>query len=115
MRSIKHELLLGVAISAVVFTGALCWGHPFIGAGAGPAVAQAQDQPQQEHAKSVTLTGTIVRDGEQFLLHESSGGVYKLDDSQRAKEFEGKAVKVTGKVDMEAKLIHVESIEATAA
>lgn len=44
-----------------------------------------------------------------------SGEVYKLDDTQRAKPFEGKAVKVTGQLDTEAKLIHVDYIEGVQA
>jgi hypothetical protein len=41
--------------------------------------------------------------------------MYKLDDGERAKPFEGNAVKVTGRLDEEAKLIHVENIEEAAA
>jgi hypothetical protein len=112
MQSIKRWLFLSVSLCMLVLTGVRSWGISFNGIGTGPILVQAQEQPKQEQAKSATFTGTIVRDGEQFVLHESSGGVYKLDDSERAQAFEGKAVKVTGKLDKEAKLIHVESIEA---
>ena len=119
MRSIKHSFFSGLAISALVFTSAVAWGSPLIKTGSGFLQAQAQDQPKQEPqpqtAKSATFTGTIVRDGEQFSLRDSSGATYKLDDSERAKAFEGKAVKVTGQLDTEAKLIHVESIEGVVA
>lgn len=121
MQSIKHSLLLGVSLSLFVFTGGLVWGPPFIHTGSGPMLAYAQEQqnaqaPQtQEPAKSITFTGTIVRDGELFVLRDASGAMYKLDDGERAKPFEGKAVKVTGRLDEEAKLIHVENIEEAAA
>jgi uncharacterized protein YdeI (BOF family) len=111
IQSIKRELALGVALSALVFMCALAWGSPFISAGSALTPVQAQ----QVQAQSVTLSGTIVRDGEQFMLREAGGQVYRLDDPQHAQSFEGKAVKVTGKLDTEAKLIHVERIESAAA
>jgi hypothetical protein len=83
--------------------------------GYGDVVAQAQDQPKQEPTRSRVFTGTIIKDGEMFVLRDSAGGVFKLDNSEQAQQFEGKAVKVTGKLDTEAKLIHVESIEAATA
>jgi hypothetical protein len=96
-----------------VFTGGLVWGHPLIDTGSRSLLVQAQEQEQrQEPAKSTTFTGTVARDGDQFVLQDSSGGVYKLDDSERASTFEGKAVKVTGRLDEDAKLIHVDTIEA---
>ena len=118
MQFIKRDLSLGLTLSALVFTCALAWGSPFFGTGSGPKAVAVQEQaqpaqPQQEQAKSKTYTGTVVKDGEQFVLRESSGQLFKLDDPERAKQFEGKAVTVTGQLDMEAKLIHVESIEGT--
>jgi hypothetical protein len=93
------------------FTGGLVWGHPLIDTGSRTLLIQGQEQ-QQEPAKSTTFTGTVAKDGDQFVLQDSSGGVYKLDDSERASSFEGKAVKVTGRLDEDAKLIHVDTIEA---
>jgi hypothetical protein len=37
---------------------------------------------------------------------------YQLDDQEKAKQFEGKQVKVVGKLDLDTNLIHVENIEA---
>ena len=70
-----------------------------------------QGQTQQSQAQAATFTGTVRRNGEQFFLQESSGQVYRLDDPQHAQTYEGKAVKVTGKLDAEARMIHVERIE----
>jgi hypothetical protein len=111
VQSIKREITLGIALSALVFLCAIAWGSPFISAGSSPTPVQAQ----QAQAQSVTLTGTIVRDGEQFMLREAGGQIYRLDDPQHAQSFEGKSVKVTGKLDTEAKLIHVERIESAMA
>ena len=68
--------------------------------------------PAPAAAKSTTFTGTVVKDGEQYVLRDASGVVYKMDDSSRAQSFEGKTVKVTGRLDADTKLIHVDTIEA---
>jgi uncharacterized protein YdeI (BOF family) len=70
--------------------------------------------PNQDSSKTATFTGTVVKDGEQYVLRDSSGGVYKLDDTSRAQAFEGKTVKVTGRLDANSKMIHVDSIQALA-
>ncbi len=111
MHSIKRSIFLCISLSMFVFTGGLVWGHPFIVNDSGSPLVQSQDQEQQEPAKSVTFTGTVARDGDQFVLQDASGEVYKLDDSARVGSFEGKTVKVTGRLEEDAKLIHVDSIE----
>ena len=113
MRSIKRNLFDLSMLGAMALALALAWGSPFSGTGAAFAQDQAQPQqpqPDQSQAKSATFTGTVVKNGDQFALRDSSGSVYTLDDSQRAKPFEGKTVKVTGQLDEQAKVIHVESI-----
>ncbi len=125
MAPIKRWIFLGLSLSLLLLTGVRAWASPSLGANK-PAVVlqppqnaqppQAQpEQPKQDQAKSTTFIGTVVRDGEQFVLRDSSGGIFKLDDSGRAQQFEGKAVKVTGRLDVEAKLIHIDSIEAASA
>lgn len=134
MRSTKAGIPLCLSLCMLVGAGVSAWAAPFTGLSANPAPIQAQqrpnapqpvpnemqpqpgqDQPKQDQASSTTFTGTIVKNGEQYLLKDSSGTIYKLDDSSRASTFEGKSVKVTGKLDTDAKLIHVESIEAITA
>lgn len=116
MNSIKRFLSLSLCMLVftgvmLVFTGVRAWGLPLNGIGTAAFPAQAQGQPAQEPAQSATFTGTIAKFGEQYVLHDSSGAVYKLDDPERAKPFVGKSVKVTGKLDAGAKVIRVESIE----
>lgn len=143
MRSIKRNLFDLSVLGAMALALALAWGSPFVSTI--PAYAQeqaqpqqppsqtqpqqpqpdqappqsqpnqAQPQPDQNKAQSATFTGTVVKNGEQFALRDSSGAVYTLDDAQRAKPFEGKTVKVTGSLDEQAKVIHVESIEGVEA
>lgn len=109
--SVKPDLTLAVLVSAFVFLCALAWGSPFVAANPVAVPAQAQ----QTQAQKTTFTGTILRNGEQFVLRDTAGQIYKLDDPQHAQPYEGKAVKVTGKLDAEAKLIHVERIEPAVA
>jgi hypothetical protein len=68
-------------------------------------------QPDQDAAKAVVLTGTIVKSGPDFVLRGSSGTAYRLDAPEKAQPYEGKSVKVTGKLEKTANLLHVESIE----
>ena len=111
MHSIKRELFLGIALSAFVFMCALAWGSPFISTGSFLAPVQAQ----QSQPQPATFTGTVVRYGEQFVLRDSSGQINRLDDPQHAQPFEGEAVKVTGTLDREARVIHVQRIETAMA
>ncbi len=117
MRSMKHNLFDLSVLGAMALAFALAWGSPFSSTSAALAQdqAQPQQQPNQSQAKSATFTGTVVKNGDQFALRDSSGAVYTLDDTDRAKPFEGKTVKVTGQLDEQAKVIHVESIESVEA
>jgi hypothetical protein len=79
--------------------------------------AQSQSQApsaQQDQQKSQTFVGKIVKtkDGRFALLtdEQTGKGVY-LDDQQKAAQFEGKNVKVTGTLEASRALIHVSNIE----
>ncbi|MFZ0339846.1 MAG: DUF5818 domain-containing protein [Terracidiphilus sp.] len=114
MRSIKRNLIDFSALVAMVLAFTVAWGKPFVVAGSAHAQEQAQpqQQPDQSQTKSATFTGMIVKNGDQYVLRDSSGQIFGLDDSEKAKPFEGKTVKVTGQLDEQAKVIHVEDIEA---
>jgi hypothetical protein len=102
-----REIFLCLAVSVFVFACALAWGGPFLlGVSSGAAV-----HGQQRVTQSGTFTGTVVRNGEQFGLRETSGRIYRLDDSQHAETFEGKQVTVTGTLDIHVDLIHVAQIQ----
>lgn len=120
MKSTKLQILLGVSTCALLLTSVQAWSSSATTNAATkmPVIQEPQTtppalvQPDPDSSKSATFTGTILKDGEQYVLRDSSGGVYKLDDSSRAQSFEGKTVKVTGRLDAETKLIHVDTIEA---
>jgi Protein of unknown function (DUF5818) len=57
-----------------------------------------------------TFMGTVLKTGDGFVLRAGDSR-YKLDDQDRAKQFEGKDVKVMGKLDRQSNTIHVQSIE----
>jgi hemolysin activation/secretion protein len=132
MQSIKRDLAIGVSASVLVFACALAWGSPFVAAGSAQAQEQAQPQqtqPQPDQAQpqpnpdqaapdqtsAKTFTGTIQKSGSHFVLKDDSGQIFKLDDAASAKPYVGKPVKVVGQLDEQAMLIHVQSIEGTAA
>jgi len=118
------QLLLGISSCALMLASVQAQGFTMNSASPMPVIQEPQappaqtspDQsmPSQDQSKATTFTGTIVKDGENYVLRDSSGGIYKLDDSSRAQAFEGKTVKVTGKLDADSKLIHVDSIQALA-
>ena len=79
--------------------------------------AQTQSQAtnaQQDQQKSQTFVGKIVNatNGQYALLidEQAGKGVY-LDNQEKAKEFEGKNVKVTGVLEAAKNLVHVTDIE----
>jgi uncharacterized protein YdeI (BOF family) len=73
----------------------------------------ATPQNDMQNAASKPFSGTIVKEKGKLVLKDSATNVsYKLDDQDKAKEFEGKQVKVTGKLDATSNQIHVENIEA---
>jgi hypothetical protein len=127
MRSLKRDLINLCALCGMTLAFALFFGGPFLTEGSARAQDQAQPQQQPDHAQpprtqpdqnqaqTGTFTGTVVKDGSDYMLRDSSGAIFKLDDAKRAKPFEGKTVKVTGELDEQAKVIHVESIEGAEA
>ena len=125
MKWTKMHVLLGLSSCALLLASVQAWGAttpssaspmPVIQEPQTPPSQASPDKamPNQDSSKSTTFTGTVVKDGEQYVLRDSSGSIYKLDDSSRAQAFEGKTVKVTGRLDANSKMIHVDSIQALA-
>jgi len=75
-------------------------------------------QPQTQSPSTETSTGSSEQSfqgkisGSQggYVLKDSSGVTYQLDDQKKAKDFEGQNVKVTGTLDASTKMIRVSSI-----
>ena len=66
--------------------------------------SQSQGQPSAQ-----TFTGTIVKDGANYVL-KANGTAYQIDDQAKARAYEGKQVKITGSLD-KSNLIHISAIE----
>jgi len=109
LNPIKRDLILALAVSALVFVCALVWGRPFVGTSGHMAAPALQSEP---HA--AIFLGTIERSGAEFVLREASGRTYRLDNAQPAQAYEGKAVQVAGLLDAGAAMIHVEQIAPAA-
>jgi hypothetical protein len=58
-----------------------------------------------------TVTGSISKDGDTYVLKVSDTTSYKLDDQAKAKQYNGQKVRVTGEVDLNTNQIHVRKIE----
>jgi hypothetical protein len=95
------------------------------------ALVQDQAQPQQNPSapdqaqskakpQALVVTGTIVKNGSDFVLKDDKGTIYRLDAQDKAAQFENKSVKVTGKLEQadtanQIAMLHVDAIEAMAA
>ena len=59
-----------------------------------------------------SFSGKVVKENGKLVLKDASGMSYQLDDQEKAKQFEGKDVKVSGSLDSTGSTIHVEDIQA---
>ena len=83
-----------------------------------PAANPRQNEPQMPAAgpdatkDPQAFTGRIVKENGKVVLKDPvTKTSYQIDDASKAKQFMGKQVKVTGKLDMNTNTIHVDSIE----
>ncbi|SRR6266536_1044622 len=77
-----------------------------------PSQSPSTDNPSSASSSSDaqhSFVGSIVKNGDKFVLH-TGGADYQLDDQSQASKFEGKDVKVTGQVDQASSTIRVQSI-----
>jgi hypothetical protein len=72
-----------------------------------PPSAQTPDQAQAPDSKagtptasdSQTFSGTVMKSGDKYVLKEDSGKTYDIDHQDEVKKFDGKRVRVKGKLD----------------
>ena len=56
-----------------------------------------------------TFTGTVVKQGDKFVLQDAaSGKSYDIDHQDQVKQFEGKRVRVHGTLDASSNMIHIQ-------
>ena len=60
-------------------------------------------------AGTQTFTGTVVKQGDKFVLQDSATGKsYDIDHQDQVKQFEGKRVRVHGTLDASSNTIHIQ-------
>lgn len=78
-----------------------------------PSATSPQSSPDQgssaSQANQSSFTGTVVNANGKYVLKTDSG-TYQLDDQDKAKQFEGKQVTVTGSLDSATSVLHVANI-----
>src|SRR5437773_10738916 len=57
-----------------------------------------------------SYTGTVVKSGDKYVL-KTDTGTYQIDDQDKAKQFGGKQVKVSGNLDKAKNTLHVTDIQ----
>lgn len=73
-----------------------------------PAPQQQQTDATNPLQSARSFDGRIVRSGDQLILQDGASRTsYKLDDQTKAKEYEGKGVKVMAIMDPTSNTLHV--------
>jgi len=76
-----------------------------------PQSSQTSATSSQQSARS--FEGKIQKSGDKLVLQDSASQTsYQLDDQDKAKQFEGKNVKVMGTIDTASNTLHVIDISA---
>jgi Protein of unknown function (DUF5818) len=76
-----------------------------------PDVQQPGDGDVQHQHSLQTLTGTVVREDGKYVLRAADSKTYQIDDQERARQYEGKLVKIVGSIEKSTNTIQVQSIE----
>ena len=76
-----------------------------------PDAASQQAQTMNEAGEAQMFTGKVAKAGGKYVLRDTANkAIYMLDDQEKAKQFEGQEVKVSGTLDSQTRTIHVASI-----
>ena len=67
----------------------------------------APADPTAASTDSQTFAGTVVKQGDKYVLKDEAGHTYDIDHQDEVKKFEGKKVKVQGTLDPTGKKIMV--------
>ena len=74
-----------------------------------PSGQSAQPSGSTDATGVQTFTGTVVKQGDKYMLQDAaSGTTYDIDHQDEVKKFEGKKVRVHGTLDASTKTIHVQ-------
>jgi hypothetical protein len=76
-----------------------------------PAPDTKAPAQEKQGPAAQTLSGTVIKLGNKYVLKTTDQQTYELDDQDRAREYEGKQVKIVGSLDPTTNMIHITSIE----
>lgn len=116
----KFPLLITVLALAIAMFVLQSTGVALQDPASSPSAARQQHDPAEaspppampQASEAQTFAGTIAKVGGKYVLKDQTNKmIYLLDDQDRAKEFEGKSVKVTGALNTATKTIRVAAIE----
>ncbi|HEV2617602.1 MAG TPA: DUF5818 domain-containing protein [Candidatus Acidoferrales bacterium] len=112
----KYRLFLRIS-GAVALMLAACSLNSQSASAQSPAFVRIADVQQQTPQQAMQkFEGTIVKSKSKYILQDkTSGATYQLDNQDKAKEFVGKDVKVTGTLDPTTNTIQVSDIQAQSA
>ena len=99
---------------ALVLAVAFCQFTPGLHAQNQTQDPSSPQQLQPDEQKGETFVGQVVKakNGQYALLTDKQAGKgYYLDDQERAKQYDGQNVKVTGTLDVATSTIHVTDIQ----
>ena len=107
------SVVVALALVAVLVPAAFAQQSPSTQPGA--RASQMQSSPAQaspsEAQSQESFTGMVVKVGKKYVL-KTDTATYQLDDQERAKQFEGKQVKVSGSLDKATGIIHITEIQS---
>ena len=73
--------------------------------------SKAQPEPDAQQSTAQSVSGTIVKAGGKYVLQTADNMAYQLDDQEKASQYEGKHVKITGTLDRTTGILHVRTVE----
>ena len=76
-----------------------------------PAPDTRAPAQEKQGPAAQTLSGTVIKLGNKYVLKTTDKQTYELDDQDKAREYEGKQVKIVGSLDRTTNMIHITSIE----
>src|ERR1700674_1262198 len=79
-----------------------------------PTFPRSDAKAQRDRPDVRVYMGTIVKHGDAYVL-KTGNQTYLLDSQKKAKNYKGKDVQLTGTLDNDKKLIHVEKIKVSPA
>jgi glutaredoxin len=115
MKSLTLVRLLGLVTLLVTLAGIPLYGQGLQEPTSQDPAAQSQPSMKQQSTQNQVpqiFVGKIARSKGNLVLNDDAGALYKLDNTDQAKQFIGKTVTVTGTLDASTNTIHVANMEA---